>query len=328
MENVLIGKDTTLNLRMGITFPHGQAPEEVQQKPMTSAEDAGQSLIDQVIAATGPKAHPRLAHIMPSLVRHLHEFAREVNLTIPEWMAAVDMINECGQISNDRRNETQLLCDILGLESLVDELTSNMLANSNAGSTPSAVLGPFYRHNAPLLPNGSSIVKNLTPATPWYSQAIADSAYITGRVLSTDGRPIAGAVIDTWLAAPNGLYEQQDDFQTDMNLRGRFKADKDGRFAFYALRPTAYPIPFDGPAGRLLTLLDRNPNRPGHIHFIVSAPQHRALTTQIFDDRDKYLTEDAVFAVKDELVVKFLPRKGDLKARWYLEYDFVLDRSG
>ncbi|KAJ4416789.1 hypothetical protein N0V85_002126 [Neurospora sp. IMI 360204] len=321
MENVLIGKDAILNLRMGITFPDDQAPE-VQPKPVEN----GQSLIDQVIAATGPKAHPRLAQIMPSLVRHLHEFAREVNLTVPEWMAAVDMLNECGQISNDRRNETQLLCDILGLESLVDEITSNLLASSNAG-TPSAVLGPFYRHNAPLLPNGSSIVKNMTPKTPWYSQATADSAYITGRVLSTDGKPIPGAIVDTWLAAPNGLYEQQDDSQTDMNLRGRFKTDQDGHFAFYALRPTSYPIPFDGPAGRFLTLLDRDPNRPGHIHFIVSAPQHRALTTQIFDDRDKYLTEDAVFAVKDELVVKFLPRKGDPKARWYLEYDFVLGRE-
>lgn len=112
-----------------------------------------------------------------------------------------------------------------------------------------------------------------------------------------------------------------------MNLRGRFKTDQDGRFAFYALRPTSYPIPFDGPAGRFLTLLDRNPNRPGHIHFVVSALRHRALTTQIFDSRDKYLTEDAVFAVKDELVVKFLPRKGDSKARWYLEYDFVLSKE-
>ncbi|KAL0473549.1 catechol 1,2-dioxygenase [Neurospora intermedia] len=322
MENFRIGKDASLNLRMGITYSDDQTPKEGHP---TSAKD-GQSLIDQVIAATGPKAHPRLAQIMPSLVRHLHEFAREVNLTVPEWKAAVDMLNECGQISNDRRNETQLLCDILGLESLVDEITSNLLASSHAG-TPSAVLGPFYRHNAPLLPNGSSIVKNLTPETPWFSQAIADSAYITGRVLSTDGRPIPGAIVDTWLAAPNGLYEQQDESQTDMNLRGRFKTDQDGRFAFYALRPTSYPIPFDGPAGRFLTLLDRNPNRPGHIHFVVSALRHRALTTQIFDSRDKYLTEDAVFAVKDELVVKFLPRKGDSKARWYLEYDFVLSKE-
>ncbi|AEO69411.1 uncharacterized protein THITE_2119784 [Thermothielavioides terrestris NRRL 8126] len=229
-------------------------------------------------------------------------------------------------MSDDRRNETQLLCDVVGLESLVDEITSRLLASSDS-ETPSAILGPFYRQNAPLLPNGSSIVQNLDPSVPWYEKAVADSAFVTGRVLSSSGDPIQGAILDVWHAAPNGLYEQQDESQPDMNLRGRFETDADGRYALYALRPAPYPIPDDGPAGRLLALLDRHPYRPGHIHFIVSAPGFRTLTTQIYDDRDEYVAKDAVFAVKDELVVKFAPREGDPNARWSLEYDFVLGRD-
>jgi len=229
-------------------------------------------------------------------------------------------------MSNDRRNETQLLCDVLGLESLVDNITSKLLASS-ASETPSAILGPFYRHNAPLLPNGSSIVQNLDPSVPWYTQAIADSAHVTGRVLSSSGEPIQGAIVDVWHAAPNGLYEQQDEAQPDMNFRGRFMTDAEGRYSFYALRPVSYPIPDDGPSGRLLKLLDRHPYRPGHIHFIISAPGFRTLTTQLYDDRDHYVNNDAVFAVKDELIVTFVAKEGDPKALWWLEYDFVLGRK-
>jgi catechol 1,2-dioxygenase len=226
-------------------------------------------------------------------------------------------------MSDDRRNETQLLCDIIGLESLVDEITSKMLATSTS-ETPSAILGPFYRNDAPLLPNGSSIVQNLSPSVSWYEQAVADSAFVTGRVLSSSGAPIKGAVVDVWHSAPNGLYEQQDESQPDMNFRGRFETDAEGRYALYALRPVPYPIPDDGPAGQLLGLLDRHPYRPGHIHFVVAAPGFRPLTTQLYDDREEYIAKDAVFAVKDELVVKFQPREGDPDARWSLEYDFVL----
>lgn len=229
-------------------------------------------------------------------------------------------------MSDDRRNETQLLCDIIGLESLVDEITSKLLATSNT-ETPSAILGPFYRNDAPLLPNGTSIIQNLSPSVSWYEQAVEDSAFVTGRVLSSSGAPVKGAIVDVWHSAPNGLYEQQDESQPEMNFRGRFETDSDGRYAFYALRPVPYPIPDDGPAGRLLGLLDRHPYRPGHIHFIVSASGYRALTTQLYDDRDEYIAKDAVFAVKDELVVKFVPRQGDAQARWSLEYNFVLGRS-
>ncbi|KAI0480777.1 catechol 1,2-dioxygenase-like protein [Xylariaceae sp. FL0804] len=312
---------------------------------------------DRVIAATGPAAHPRLKQIMPALLRHLHDFAREVDLTVAEWAAGVEMINEAGQMSTDKRNETQLLCDVLGLESLVDEITSKLLLRSGSGSgsggagvaaTPSTVLGPFYRADAPVLPLGASIVREEETEAEatgqgqgkglgraWLAAAEPLRAHVSGRVLdAATGAPVAGALVDVWLAGPNGLYEQQDDEAPDMNLRGRFETDELGRYALYCLRPTAYPIPSDGPAGRLLRLLDRHPYRPAHVHFIVQGPpggrrRYRPLTTQVFDRDDPRAGNgdnggDAVFAVKDELLVGFRAREGDPRARWELEFDIRL----
>lgn len=251
-------------------------------------------------------------------------------------------------MSTDRRNETQLLCDILGLESLVDEITSKILIGGGSSATPSSILGPFYRQGAPDLPNGSSIVRGLSPSLSWYDRAIADSTFVHGRVYSSchtsngvNGHsngtgckprkppllhPLPGATVDVWHTAPNGLYEQQDSLQPDMNLRGRFTTDSEGYFSFYCLRPVPYAIPDDGPAGRLLGWLDRHPFRPAHVHFIVEAEGHGTLTTQVFDVEDRYIGDDSVFAVKEELVVRFEPRKGDPRALWELEYDFVLGR--
>ncbi|KAL7626713.1 hypothetical protein AAE478_003487 [Parahypoxylon ruwenzoriense] len=280
----------------------------------------------QVIAATGPKANPRLKQIMPSLLRHLHDFAREVDLTMTEWMIGVDLINEAGRMSTDRRNETGLLCDVLGLESLVDEITSKLLldAGGESEATPSAVLGPFYRADAPILPNGSSIVL-ASPDSAWYKEAEPLLAHVSGQVVSAStGKPVPDALVDVWLAGPNGLYEQQDADVPDMNLRGRFRTDAEGRYALYCLRPTAYPVPLDGPAGRVLSMLDRQPYRPAHIHFIVGAKGYRTLTTQVFDNEDAHVKDDAVFAVKDELIVRFEERVGDKMARWTLVYDFAL----
>ncbi|KAI1815879.1 Intradiol ring-cleavage dioxygenase [Poronia punctata] len=295
-------------------------------------DDAGEMydpyFTENVIAATGPNANPRLKQIMPALVRHLHDFAREVNLTVAEWMAGVEMINEAGRMSDDKRNETQLVCDVLGLETLVDEISSKLLLRGGGGAsatTPSAVLGPFYRADAPVLPNGGSVISPEAMNSPWFEDAKPLLAHVSGRVVSAStGKPVAGAFVDVWLAGPNGLYEQQDPDQPDMNLRGRFRTDDQGRYEMYALRPTAYPVPDDGPAGKLLQLLDRHPYRPAHIHFIVAADGYRPLTTQVFDREDKYTKDDAVFAVKDDLLVKFEERIGDEKARWTLKYDFVL----
>ena len=228
-------------------------------------------------------------------------------------------------MSNDQRNEGRLVCDVLGLESLVDEITSKLVSSSHAHDTPSAILGPFYRENAPFLPNGSSIV-HVPAGASWAKQAEAELTLVHGRVLSAaTGRPIAGAVVDVWHTAPNGKYEQQDPEQQDMNLRGRFATDADGRYSFLCLRPVSYPIPSDGPAGHILSLLDRHPFRPAHIHFIVLAPGHRALTTQVFDRRDSYTKDDAVFAVKQRLLVDFEPVDDPPNSeKFRLQYDFTL----
>ncbi|KAI1393876.1 aromatic compound dioxygenase [Hypoxylon trugodes] len=308
--------------------------QEIEINRNTGKPEYDLELTEQVIAATGPDAHPRLAEILPSLVRHLHGFARDVNLTVAEWMAGIELINEAGRMSNDRRDETGLLCDILGLESLVDEITSKLLLNSNITEsesgeaiTPSAILGPFYRANAPILPNDSSILRT-EPGSDWYKQAEHLLAHLSGHVTSaTTGKPLRDAMVDIWLAGPNGLYEQQDPSAPDMNLRGRFLTDANGRYALYCIRPTAYPVPGDGPAGRLLKLLDRHPYRPAHIHFIVSKTGYRTLTTQVFDVEDKRVADDVAFAVKKELMVKFKKREGDDRALWDLEYDFTLSEA-
>lgn len=207
--------------------------------------------------------------------------------------------------------------DVLGIESLVDEITYTLASEAEDLPTATAILGPFWRKDAPKRQLGESIVMNELKG--------ADHTHMYGKVTDfTTGQPISNAEVDVWHTAPNGLYEQQDPDQPDFNLRGRFYTGADGAYNFYCLRPTAYPIPYDGPTGDLLKLLDRHPMRPAHIHFIVSAPGYKPLVTQIFDRRDTHIGDDAVFAVKDSLVVDFVPRQGDPKANFQLEYPFRL----
>jgi catechol 1,2-dioxygenase len=172
-------------------------------------------------------------------------------------------MNAAGKMSDDKRNEGQLLCDILGLESLVDEITYKLASDATDEPTATAILGPFYRHNAPQLDMGACIVSediNKQGDRTWMHGIVTDFK---------TGQPIEGAVVDVWHTAPNGLYEQQDPNQPEMNLRGRFTTGKDGKYDFYCLRPVPYPIPYDGPAGKVLQALDRHPMRPAHIHFLV-----------------------------------------------------------
>ena len=237
-------------------------------------------------------------------------------------------------MSDNKRNEGQLLQDILGLESLVDEITYTLANEATDQPTATAVrfitpsiptqqsnslsqiLGPFWRHGAPKRALGESVIDK---------DQGGDVTYMHGKVTDfTTGKPIPNVEIDIWHTAPNGLYEQQDPDQPDMNLRGRFYTDADGTYNFYCLRPTAYPIPKDGPAGQLLDLLDRHPMRPAHIHFIISAEGYKPVVTQIFDRTDGHITNDSVFAVKDSLVVDFKPLEGNPKAQFELPYDFKL----
>ncbi|KAK5310786.1 hypothetical protein LTR93_011941 [Exophiala xenobiotica] len=231
-----------------------------------------------VIDAMGPKTSPRMREVIASLITHLHEFARDVELTVDEWMAGVKLLNWAGQMSNDKRNEGQPASEASDL------------------ATQSVILRPFFRHDHPVQEKGADISFD-TPAD-------ATPVYMYGRILdATTKKPLTGATIDVWEASTNGFYEQQLENQVDFNLRGKFVSDQKGEYALYCLKPTAYPVLDDGPAGKLLQLLDRHPYRPAHIHLINS----------------KYLDDDSGFAVKDSLIVKFLQRENDSEAKLELK---------
>lgn len=201
------------------------------------------SFTDSVIAATGPKANPRIRQVIGSLIRHVHDFARENDITVAEWMKGVEFINRCGQMSDDKRNETQLLFDVIGVESLVDDITSKLVVGQDFETTKSAILGPFYRKDVPPTQNDASIIKNLP--------ADGQVAYMHGIVTDGEtGRPLEGITVEIWQCSTNGLYEQQDPEQDDCNLRGKFTTDKNGYYGLYCLKPVPYPVPFDGELNR------------------------------------------------------------------------------
>jgi protocatechuate 3,4-dioxygenase beta subunit len=261
---------------------------------------------------------PRLAQIMTSLIKHAHAFVREVELTEVEWFRGIEFLTQTGQMCDAKRQEFVLLSDTLGVSMLVDAINHRAVANA----TESTVLGPFYVAGARELPAGASIAGD-TPGEP---------TIVAGRVLTPTGQPISGALLDVWQTAPNGLYDVQDPNQPEMNLRGKFRTDAQGRFRLRTVKPVSYPIPIDGPVGKLLTRLGRHPYRPAHIHFTVSAPGYRPVTTHVFAAGDPYLESDVVFGVKPSLIVDFIRHdakdeaaKLGLPAPFYTaNYDFGL----
>ncbi|KAF4585974.1 catechol dioxygenase [Ophiocordyceps camponoti-floridani] len=272
----------------------------------------GADFTEGVANACGPGATPRVRTVVSSLVHHLHAFAREVNLSTEEMMHGLRLMNWAGRMSDDKRDESLLLVDVLGLETLVDDLTLG-----NASATATSILGPMWRADAPIRDNGTTIGFDLPPD--------AEVVFMHGTVTdAVSGEPLVDAEVDVWQASTNGLYEQQDPEQRDFNLRGRFRTDASGRYSFYCIRPTAYPIPSDGPAFQLLKLMDRSGYRPAHIHLKVTAKGRKPLVTQIFDVECEYLDKDVAFAVKDELKVRFVPREGDERAELELVYDIRL----
>ncbi|PWN98290.1 aromatic compound dioxygenase [Tilletiopsis washingtonensis] len=285
--------------------------------------------------SSGPKAHARTKEVLDSLMKHLHAFCRETQLTQDEWLLACNELARAGQMSDAKRNELILISDVLGIESLVDSMAHERAAAAAAAPvtdgapaesapTLSAILGPFYRENAPKYPNGSDVVLDHSITDTNGKPGI--TASISGTVSDASGKPIVGAEIDVWFAGPNGLYEQQDPKQPAYNYRGLFTTDAQGAYSMRVLKPTAYPIPFDGPTGDILRALDRSPMRPAHIHFLVKAPGHKTLITQLYDRDCEHVAADAVFAVKDSLVVDFRPAAADAShgAATELRYDIVL----
>ncbi|MDS9469681.1 dioxygenase [Paracoccus sp. MBLB3053] len=272
------------------------------------------NVTDVVIAAMGQHGDvtPRNREILTALIRHIHDFSREVKLQHSEFLYACDFLARAGQLCDDKRQEFILLGDIIGLEVLVDMLTHH----AEAGASESTVLGPFYRENPPVLPKGASIVQMHFDNE--------ESIYFEGFVRDTAGNPIEGVLVDVWEDAPNGLYENHDPNQPDYNLRGRLQTDENGHYAFRAVRPVAYPIPDDHTAGELIRAMGHHPMRPSHMHFMLQRDGYRRLISQVFDSRDEYLENDSVFAVKESLIGQYHPAAAELGVDLHIKFDFVL----
>jgi catechol 1,2-dioxygenase len=273
-----------------------------------------------VLAAMAQTPNERLRQIAESFVRHLHAFAREVKLTEAEYDIGIDLLNRIGQATNDHHNEGILFADAIGFSTLVC-----LLNNGNAGATEtaSALLGPFWRANSPKTENGGSIVRSPTPGP---------ELFVSCAVVDANGAPIAGVEVDVWQSSPVGLYENQDDTQADMNLRGKFTTDAKGQFGFRSVKPAGYPVPTDGPVGDMMRAQHRHPYRPAHLHFLAFKTGLKTLITQVFVDDDQYLTSDAVFGVTRALIGDYrrhdtgTPPAPGVQAPWYtLDYRFVME---
>jgi catechol 1,2-dioxygenase len=244
----------------------------------------------EVVAASfADTADPRLKQVMTSLVRHLHDFVKDVELTEEEWGFAIDFLTRTGHMSNDVRQEFILLSDVLGASMLVETINHR----TGGTSTESTVLGPFHMVESPPRELGDDIALD-GKGTP---------CMVSGQVTGPDGEPLAAASVDVWQTNEDGFYDvQQPGIQPEGNLRGLFSTDEQGRFWFRSVVPRYYPIPDDGPVGELLAATGRHPNRPAHLHFIVAAPGYRPVTTHVFVDDSPYLDSDAVFGVKESLI--------------------------
>jgi protocatechuate 3,4-dioxygenase beta subunit len=285
---------------------------------LDSIVDDPDAITEVVLTAMNKTDNPRLKVIVDALVRHAHAFFREVQLTDQEFEQGLEFVKAIGQATVDDHNEVVLCADVLGFSTLVTLL--NTVDRSNR--TPGALLGPFYRGHSPEYADGATIVAEGSPGAP---------LFVKCRVINTDGKPVANALVDVWQASPVGLYENQDPDQPDMNLRGRFHTDAEGYFRFRSVRPAGYPVPTHGPVGRLLEHQHRHPYRPAHIHFVVIAEGYDTLISQVFADDSEYLGSDVVFGVNRSLVGKFAAHEdgkapaSDVTGLYYtLEYEFVV----
>jgi hydroxyquinol 1,2-dioxygenase len=270
-------------------------------------EDAS---VDTVNARMGGDIDPRLAEVMTCLVKHLHAFAKEVHLTQAEWDLAVDFLTKTGQMCSQERQEFILLSDVLGFSMLVDAINNRR----PPGATENTVLGPFHVADAPVRDMGDTVCLD----------GKGETCLFEGKVIDIHGRPVEGACVDVWSDNADGFYDvQQPGIQPKWNNRGRFFTGRDGAYSFRGIKPTSYPIPNDGPVGKMLGHLGRHPYRPAHMHFIVSAPGFQKVVTHTFVGDDPYLTSDAVFGVKGTLVAPYERLEG-AETRWRSPFDFVL----
>lgn len=268
------------------------------------------SVLGVALEAMDRTPNARLREIMASLTRHLHAFVQDVKLTEEEFEHALEFIVAIGQATGAAKNEVVLAADLLGVSTLV-ALQNNQ---DPQGESPAALLGPFWRANAPDCAAGDSIARSGTPGVP---------LEVSGVVRDATSRGVPDAIVDVWQASPVGLYENQDPAQEDMNLRGRFRTDAEGRFHFRSVRPAGYPVPTDGPCGVLLRAQRRHPDRPAHLHFMVSKPGFKVLVSQVYADDDVNLESDPTFGVTRQLIGRYALQSGGQSAT--LNYDFQLE---
>ncbi len=293
---------------------------------MTAAHEKGffteENSVEVVTGRNADAKNERLKFVMEVITRKLHEAAKEIEPTQDEWMEAIQFLTRTGHLCNEWRQEFILLSDVLGVSMLVDAINNR----KPSGASESTVLGPFHVDGAPELPMGANICLD----------AKGEDMVVSGRILDTDGKPIADAVVDVWQANDEGFYDvQQKGIQPDFNLRGVFRTGADGSYWFRAVKPKFYPIPDDGTVGKMLGALGRHPFRPAHLHYIIKADGFETLTTHIFDPDDPYINSDAVFGVKESLLAEFKKVEDPARAKelefdswfWEVEHDFVLSRT-
>lgn len=271
-----------------------------------------------VLKAQGGSANARLKTVMDSLVRHLHDFAREVQLTEEEWSSGIDFLTRVGKITDDKRQEFILLSDVLGLSTLVTAQCNRR----PAGCTEATVFGPFFVPNAPKYENGDDISNGAT----------GEPCFVSGTVRGIGGEPIADARMDVWQSDDEGSYDVQRPDLEHAQGRGYLASQHDGRYHFKSIVAVPYPIPHDGPVGQILDKLGRHPWRPAHLHFMIQAPGYETLITHVFRSGGTYLESDAVLGVRSSLIADWkrhgpgmAPDGTRMEVPFYtLEYDFVL----
>lgn len=248
-------------------------------------------LTQAVLATFSNSTSERFQVVMQSLVRHLHAFIKDVELTEEEWFKGIDFLTRTGHITDEKRQEFILLSDVLGVSMLVIDLNNKQLAQATA----STVFGPFFFEGSPRFENGDDVANG----------ASGEPCFMQGRVLSTLGEPLPDAHIEIWQADDNGFYDVQYKESSQVRGRGHLYSDKEGYYYFWSVRPEAYPIPDDGPVGELLDAANRSPMRPAHVHFMIKVPGYKTLITHVFKEGDRHLDSDAVFGVKRSLISNF-----------------------
>lgn len=253
------------------------------------------NITEAVKASFQTEEGSRFKYLLETFIDHLHDYTRDVAMTHEEWMGILMFLYDCGQISTIERNEFILLSDVLGFSALVD------MINTRGGATEGSNLGPFYLDNAPAYPLGADLA----------GEREGVQVLVHGMVRDILGKPLPGAIVDTWQADGLGLYpiQEQDSGQDKFDLRGKFTANEKGEYWYTTVLPKPYTVPYDGPVGELLRAGNRHAWRAAHLHFILRAKGMRSITTEIFFQNGEYIDNDAVFGVRDSLITKVQPVK-------------------